>query len=187
MTTGVKSEIATHPYRLYIDFLDFDIECRVRAKEVYANDRFKVGALTRTRSWVVFSGGESKLIFEAAPLEKDLTIEVRRLLSQAVRTTGPSAAAKTLRTVLRATEQALAAKDFTFVEEVLKQFDPAEFAPVVSLGLLRSTYRAKSRLGGHWGTFLVKVYKHIGKVRDNAEFALRGLLPSNGCIAYRRE
>lgn len=78
-------------------------------------------------------------------------------------------------------EQSFANHDLLFVDALLSVFDPKKCKPILSTGLLRSTFRAKSSLTA-WQFCASRVISYFNQKGENTQHLLRGLIRANDSI-----
>lgn len=76
-------------------------------------------------------------------------------------------------------ERAFSRQDLTFVDSILSDVNTTKANAFVLEGLLRGTYRARSKLRS-WSDCLIRVVKQFESDRADASELLRGLIPRDG-------
>ena len=78
-------------------------------------------------------------------------------------------------------EGAFAERDLKTVDDILYLYEPSQSIDIVSVGLLRATFRANKRLKS-WDACLARVVKHLNDSGKDWRRQLRGLLGVNDSI-----
>lgn len=89
--------------------------------------------------------------------------------------------AKSLSYLFKAIEEALARHDLLYIDALLSAYDPEKCKPIISTGLLRSTFRAKSNLTA-WQLCISRIIKYFDQHNENTKHLLRGLMRANDRI-----
>lgn len=111
------------------------------------------------------------------PLRESAKATLKHLYSQS------AIDAKILSDLFGQIENAFSEQNLNYVDSILSEFDPSRVKRIVSIGLLRSTFRAREKLPS-WRSCLVKVYEMLNNQQQDTKKILRGLINSDDRIAF---
>lgn len=110
-----------------------------------------------------------------------LKVEAERRMSQLYLLNKDDDDAKSLSYLFDVIEQSFADHDLLFVDALLSTFDPKKCKPIISTGLLRSTFRAKSNLNA-WRSCASRIISYLNQKGENTQHLLRGMIRANDGI-----
>jgi hypothetical protein len=128
-----------------------------------------------TRSFLKSSGSMNRYIFNSYYCKND----VKTTLLQVYAQSSKGEDAKALKALYVTIESSFAKGDLDFVDNLLKEFDPAKVKRMTAVGVLRGTFRIRTHLKA-WQNCLAKVAFSLELNGQSTSHLLRGLHNNNG-------
>lgn len=116
---------------------------------------------------------------ENSTIHNPLDLEAKKCLSKLYSIRNSDAEA--LGFAFEIIESAFSKHELSFVNALLANFDPNQTKPIISTGLLRSTSRAKAKLGS-WKVCAARVNECLSLRGENTKHILRGIIRNDDPI-----